>query len=357
VGLVAGVALAPRVASRLTNDAGLEGAVIALVVVVLGLSVGQVVGFLVGQRSGALARKARLGALDAALGSVFGIGVTLVSYWLIGSLLSTGPVPEISRQLRRSDMLRAMTGVARPPDVLAYVRQYLDASVFPPVFAGPPRMSGPVPLPPPGVARAAYRAAGPSTVHVSVEACGGNQLGSGWIAAPEAVVTNAHVVAGGADVTITTRAGSSRRGTVVLFDAAEDVAVVRVEGLEGPVLELEQRPLERGTAGATLGYPGADGESLKVHRAAVRARFTPTGYDIYSRDTVRREIYELRARVRQGDSGGPFVTRKGRVAGVVFAASTADPNTGYALTASQVVDEVQRGNGATAAVGTGRCTH
>ena len=74
-------------------------------------------------------------------------------------------------------------------------------------------------------------------------------------------------------------------------------------------------------------------------------------------DEVVREIYELRAPVEQGDSGGPFVTPAGKVAGVIFAASTTDSDTGYALTGSEVQDEVQEGATRTEPVGTGRCTH
>ena len=357
-GLLAGVVLAPRVTSWVTDGAQLQGAVITLVVVLLGLSFGQVVGFVLGQRFGALARRARLGGVDSAFGSAFGVGVTLVSYWLLGSLLVAGPVPALAAQLRRSDILRTMNEIADPPDVVAYVRQYLDTSVFPQVFAlGFPRISAPpVRLPANRVARRASLLARRSTVRVAMDACGGTQLGSGWIAAPETVVTNAHVVAGGGAVTVTDPKGAPHPGRVVLFDPDEDVAVVRAEGLSGPVLTLDRRPLERGTVGATLGYPGNAGR-LEAHPAAVKGRYAPTGYDIYTRNTVRREVYELRARVRQGDSGGPFVTRRGLVAGVVFAASTTDGNTGYALTGAQVADEVERGSRATVAVSAGRCTH
>ena len=358
VGLVAGVIVAPRLTSLLTEGAGIAGAMVALLIVLAGLSAGQVLGFALGQRSGALARRARLGGVDAALGSVFGVVVTLVSFWLLGSLLVQGPSREIARALTRSRLLGTLNAVANPPNVLGSVTQYLDRSGFPRVFTvgDLPRASAPVRLPAGRVARRALAAAGRSTVQVTVEACGGRQLGSGWIAAPGTVVTNAHVVAGGGPVTVSDR-GGAHSASVVVFDPDEDVAVLRVQGLEGDVLPLERRPLERGAAGATLGYPGDAGGSLTAGPAAVRDRITPTGYDIYGQRPVRREVYELRARVRQGDSGGPFVLGSGRVAGVVFAASTVDPATGYALTVAQVVDEIERGRRATAGVATGRCTH
>jgi hypothetical protein len=81
------------------------------------------------------------------------------------------------------------------------------------------------------------------------------------------------------------------------------------------------------------------------------------GRDIYGRGQVNRAIYELRSVIRQGDSGGPFVLADGRVAGVDFAASTTDSETGYALTGGQVVGDVRRGASRSAPVATGPCTH
>jgi S1-C subfamily serine protease len=238
--------------------------------------------------------------------------------------------------------------------VFAYLRQYLDTSGFPQVFADFPRPVGPpVKLPKNEVAQRAASKAETSTVQVVAPACGGTQLGSGWIAAPSTVVTNAHVVAGADSVTIVDQTGE-HVGQVVLFDPKTDVAVVHVEGTEGPVLPLETKGLPRGTPGATLGYPGGR-DSLVAHRAAVQDRYDATGRDIYGRATVKRDIYELRSPVRQGDSGGPFVLPSGEVGGVVFAASTADDGTGYALTGVEVQDEVESGSDRSEAVSTGSC--
>jgi S1-C subfamily serine protease len=244
-----------------------------------------------------------------------------------------------------------------PPNVLAYLRQYLDTSGFPQVFAGLPRPIGePAKLPTQKQANAAGRRAQASMVRIVVPACGGTQLGSGWIAGEDTVVTNAHVVSGGDDLTVQDPAGD-HPGTVVVFDPREDVAVIHVEGLTGPSLPLEIEERERGTKGATLGYPGARGGDLVIKRAAVQAQYQAVGRDIYGRSDAEREVYELHAAVRQGDSGGPFVLATGEVAGVVFAAATTDDQTGYALTAAEVQDEIQQGTGKTSEVSTGQCTH
>lgn len=357
VGLLIGVAVGPRVASMFTNEAGAEGALIALIVVFIGLSLGQAIGFVIGHRVGQVADNAKLANADSVLGAALGVGITVVSFWLLGSVLVHGPSKEVAKALQRSASLRVVNdALPRPPNVFAYIQQYLNTSGFPQVFASFPRSVGPpVKLPSNELAQRAIAAAQRSTVRVVVPACGGIQLGSGWIAAPSTVVTNAHVVAGGDEVTIEDSAGE-HSGTVVVFDPKTDVAVVRVEGLAGEPLELDTSDKERGTAGATLGFPGVAGGKMIVHRAAVQAKYSASGRDIYGRAIVEREVYEIRARVRQGDSGGPFVLPNGDVAGVVFAASTTDEDTGYALTGDEVSDEVSQGAQRTEPARTGGCT-
>lgn len=361
VGLIGGVYLGPRVAALFTKQAGLEGAIISLVVVFVGLSAGQAGGYYLGHKLGLKTAGARLAIVNQALGSAFGVAVIIVSFWLVGSLLVQGPSPEVTRALRKSTILRWVNGaLPQPPNVLAYLRQYLDTSGFPQVFAGLPRpVSPPVDLPSSKVAREAVAAAQQSTVRVVVPACGGSQLGSGWIAAHDLVITNAHVVAGGREGAQIQQQGSDEPldGKVVFFDPDVDIAAIRVSGLTGPVLPLDTTDEERGTPGATLGYPGESNGELIAHRAAVQSRYEAVGRDIYGQDSVTREIYELRSVVRQGDSGGPFVLPDGRVAGVVFAASTLDKGIGYALTGSEVRADVTTAETRTSSAGTGSCTH
>jgi S1-C subfamily serine protease len=358
LGLIAGVALGPRIAAMFADEAGPQAALISIATVFVMLSLGQALGFIAGHRFSLIAHRAKLGTFDTAMGAALSVVVTFVSFWLVGSLLIQGPSKGLAKALQKSTALSFMNDVMPPPpNVLAYIRQYLDTSGFPQVFSGLPRPVGPpVKLPSSAEANRAGRKAEPSMVRVVVPACGGTQLGSGWIAAENTVVTNAHVVSGGDSVTLQDPEGD-HPGTVVLFDPKTDIAIIHVEGLNGPPLDLETTEQERGTIGAALGYPGNKNGTLVILRAAVQAEYPATGKDIYGRADATREVYELRAAVRQGDSGGPFVLANGTVAGVVFAASTTDGDIGYALTAGEVQDEVEAGARRTAEVGTGHCTH
>jgi S1-C subfamily serine protease len=329
---------------------------ITLVVIFIGLSLGQAAGYLLGHRFGWMAMQARLGSVDSGLGAIFGAALTLVAAWLIAAMLIQGPSRPVSRAIQGSRTIDYLNKLLpRPPDVLAYVRHYLNTSGFPQVFAGiPPPIGERVKLPRNEVAQRAAAAADNSTVQIIVPACGGTQLGSGWVAAPGRVVTNAHVVAGGDTVTVADLSGAQHQGNVVLFDDKTDIAVIAAETLDAPALDLETAAQNRGADGATLGYPGGRGR-LVSHRAAVQASYEASGYDIYGRSRANRSVYELRAPVRQGDSGGPFVLPNGDVAGVVFAASTTHSDTGYALTGEEVSDEVENGVARSQPARTGRC--
>ncbi len=358
IGLIIGVALGPRVAALFIDGAGLDAALVSLFVVFAFLSIGQTVGFMVGHRFSRKVNEVRLGPADRWLGAGFGVVVLLISFWLVGSILVGGPSRPIAKEFRGSAVLKALNGVfPDPPNVLAYIRQYLDTSGFPQVFTGMPPVSAPVELPSNAEARAAIDAVKPSTVRVVIPACGGTQLGSGWVPVTDYVVTNAHVVAGGESATIQAQSGSEVAGTVVFFDPRTDIAILYAPGLDAPAVALDTTEYDRGEPGATLGYPGAKGGTLAVHRAAVQETYDARGRDIYGRSEVTRRVYELRSPVRQGDSGGPFALPNGKVAGVVFAASTTDKRVGYALTGSEVLDEIEEGTTRTEATSTGRCTH
>jgi S1-C subfamily serine protease len=164
-------------------------------------------------------------------------------------------------------------------------------------------------------------------------------------------MTNAHVVAGVRSPTV--HVGDRQLdATVVLYDPNRDVAVLDVPGLSARPLVIAGRA-RTGESAIVIGYP-QDGP-YRADPARVRGVQEAKGPNIYDSRTVVREIYALRARVRPGNSGGPLVSTRGEVLGVVFAAAADDPQTGYALTAKEVAGDAAAGRTATASVSTGRC--
>ncbi|HEX2029961.1 MAG TPA: MarP family serine protease [Actinomycetota bacterium] len=352
LGLVAGALLAPATAQLATDP--FAQATIALVTLLALAALGDAAGWALGTRAWLAARRSALSPVDQAAGSVVAGVAALLAAWFLAFNLVQGPFPALSRQIRGSAVVRAIDHVLpRPPTVLAQVRQYLDRFGFPEVFAElPPPPAGPVNPPSQAEARQAFRAADQSTFKVTGQACNRIQEGSGFIVEPSYLVTNAHVLAGVTSPRVQAPDGSTFGATTVLFDDDLDLAVLRIGGSTTD-LDLARALADRGTPGAVVGYPGGGG--LTGVRAAVRQVITARGADIYGEDTVTRQVYELQTVVRPGNSGGPFVTPDGQVAGVVFAASAGSEGLGYALTSEQVLPSVQRALGRTQAVDTGPC--
>jgi S1-C subfamily serine protease len=126
-----------------------------------------------------------------------------------------------------------------------------------------------------------------------------------------------------------------------------------VSNLAGDSLVLSDKHINPGTAAAVLGYPG--GGSFTASPAAVRDQFTASGRDIYGKGNTNRDVYELQAQIRQGNSGGPLVAKDGSVIGVIFAQSSSHQNVGYALTISQVKGAINHAVAQNRSVSTGQC--
>ncbi|MBI3649081.1 MAG: MarP family serine protease [Actinobacteria bacterium] len=351
IGLVGGVLLAPTAASWSKDPAAQAGLAIGTILVLGGI--GNAIGWAAGSHLRAKTRQTRLGTADAVGGAGLSVVAGLLVIWFLAQSLVAGPSPTLAREIRGSLVVRSLGSVLpRPPSLIGETRRLLNALGFPDVFAGlPPEPTGPVKLPGGAEIRAAVVGAQGSTVQVIGHACERIQEGSGFVVAPGYVVTNAHVVAGESVTAV--QASLSRPATVVAFDPNLDIAVLHVDGLDAPPLPLDSDPVTRGTDGAVLGYP--EGGPFDAEAAAVRRPLTAVGRDIYGSHVVTREVLELQTLVRPGNSGGPFVLAGGGVAGVVFAASTTDPNVGYAIAISEVQPIVQAAVGRTAAVPTGDC--
>jgi len=291
---------------------------------------------------------------DAVLGIVVAVVAALATFWLLASTLVNSSSVAVDSAILQSRVITALDDVLpAPPTVFSQAQGFLTAEGFPPVFAAlAPASARPVALPGDGQLRRAVLAAQASTVKIEGYGCGVLQEGSGFVVAPGLVVTNAHVVAGIAQPLV--QDGKTVHTTkVVLFDPSYDLAVLRVAGLDAPVLRLDPSTVGRGTQAAVLGYPG--GGPFTVDAAGVMAAFEAEGRDIYDRALTVRNVYELDAVVRPGNSGGPLVLPDGQVVGVVFSRSLVDSSVGYALTSVDVLPRVSRAEAATAAVGTGGC--
>jgi S1-C subfamily serine protease len=186
-------------------------------------------------------------------------------------------------------------------------------------------------------------------VLVTVDACDRVQQGSGFVAGNGLVVTNAHVIAGGASPTVETIEGERLDARTVAFDPSRDVAVLHVPALDATPLPLGDHAL--GSTVAIYGHPG--GGDLRVAPARIGEQIVAVGTDIYHRQEVRRDVLVVAAELRSGDSGAPLIDRDGRAVGVAFAIDPGSDATAYALTDSEVEAVLDSVSATT--VGTGEC--
>jgi S1-C subfamily serine protease len=295
------------------------------------------------------------GSVDSVLGVAVAVVASLLVAWLLANTLINSSSLQLNASIDESRIIRALDSVLpAPPSLFSRVQSFLSSEGFPPVFAQlAPASAGPVSLPGGAALDQAVAHAGASTVKIIGDGCGQIQEGSGFVVAPGEVVTNAHVVAGIAHPMVEA-GGTLHSTTVLLFDPSYDLAVMRVDGLTGSPLVLDPDQVDRGAQAAVLGFPG--GGPFTVAPAGVMAVFEAEGRDIYGRKLTVRNVYEIQAVVRPGNSGGPLVEPDGRVIGVVFSRSTTNGDIGYALTSPGVLTRVQRAATVSKAAGTGACT-
>ena len=319
IGFIAGAFIGTRVGPLLLPDGskspyaplfGLFGAVLAGSVLAGGL---EGVGITVRRR---LAIPG-IEPADAALGAALSVVVALGLAWLAGAVILQAPQAsrDLRRSVQRSAILRGLNGVLPPSGVILHALARFDPF---------PSVNGPeanVPAPTAKIARDPdVKRAADGVVKVLGSACGLGIEGSGWVARPGIVVTNAHVVAGEDDTVVRPRGtGPALHAHAIAFDTQNDIAVLRVDGLGGRSLPIASQARSGGVA-AVLGFPQNGGYTVTPARIGDTRKVI--SLDAYGRGPVTRLMLSLRGRVRHGNSGGPLVDAQGRVAGTVFAAST-----------------------------------
>jgi S1-C subfamily serine protease len=282
----------------------------------------------------------------------------LIIAWALGVAISGSRLGGITPLVRESAIL-AKVDEALPSQAGQVLRAFdnvVGASFFPRYLEpfAPERIVAVPPGPQRLLKDPDVVQAGRSVVKVRGQnRCGQGVEGSGFVYSPGRVMTNAHVVAGVSEVEVSS-GEDSVPARVVVYDPDLDIAVLALDGAaDYAPLPFDFEVGERAGV-AILGYP-QDGP-FDVETARVRAEQRLRSPNIYGNDTVIREVFSLRGNVRPGNSGGPIVTSAGDVAGMVFAASVTDRQTGYALTATQLRDTAALGIAGQAEASTGGCT-
>lgn len=295
-------------------------------------------------------RGAKRGVLiaDHAAGALLLVAVGLAIAWLLGAVAMHAPgAKDVRQTVQRSAILGALNDAFPPSGDFLNALNRIDPGASlngPDARVGPPdaRIAND-----PEVTRAAE-----SVVRVLGTACGLSVSGSGWIAAPGVVVTNAHAVAGEEDTAVSFDDDDDRLDAQpVLYDPSNDLAILRVPGLEGEALPIADN-VESGTPGAVLGYP--ENGPFAIAPARLGETQTVISEDSYGRGPVQRRLTSLRGEVREGNSGGPLVDGAGRVLTTVFASTRSGKPGGYGIP-NEIVREELSAAARSGEVSTGPC--
>jgi S1-C subfamily serine protease len=334
-GVVSGAALGSRLAPALLGDDVdlIFGSIITLASIVASAVLGEVLarslgGFLREKLVDPISE-----ALDRVGGAILGGALSLTLVWVAANFtLGVPPLSPLQPAIQESRVLRVLNE-GMPSQLLTQAVSSLDPI---PNFRGPePDVPEPTEeiVNDPDVLAAASR-----VVRITGVACGFGIEGTGWVAAPDLVVTNAHVVAGQISTGVQTEGtGVPLPARVVVFDEKNDLAVLRVNNLRLPPLSLAE-PVE-GESVALMGFPENGPFNIRAGRTGNTQRVISS--DAYNRGPVERTVTSFKGFVRPGNSGGPAVIAEGAVVATVFASSANSENSGYGVPSAivrQLVD-------------------
>lgn len=355
LGAVAGVLLAPHVVGFV--DGARTKLFVALFLILGLVVVGEIAGVVLGRAVRGAIRSGPLRLVDSTIGIALQLVAVLVAAWLLATPLTSSDQPNLASAVRGSRVLEQVNDVAPSwlQRVPARLSALLDTSGLPDVlkpFSNTPIAA--VDVPDAALATDPVVAATrPSVLKIRGVATSCQKVleGSGFVVAPNRVMSNAHVVAGSETVTVESE-GQSYEAFVISYDPDADISILDVPNLPAKPLTFDMAEAKSGTDSVVLGYPG--GGDFTATPARIREIIQLNGPDIYHTTTVTREVYTIRGTVRQGNSGGPLIDRDGKVLGVVFGAAVDDADTGFVLTANEVAKQMSK-IGSTAHVATGKC--
>ena len=354
-GAAVGVWVVPRALDEFSPSVSVSFA--ALVLVVILASIGRTIGAVLGSRLRNKISWTPVKAVDALGGAALAAVSVLIVSWVLGVAVSGARIPSVTSAVRGSQVLAKVDGAlpSRADQALQAFNDVVNTDLFP-RFLDPfvPERIRETQPPDGEISRqrgvqAAYSRIAKIT---GVANCSRGLEGSGFVYAPQRVMTNAHVVAGVGAPQVEVD-GQSYEATVVVFDPEVDIAVLYVPRLKSQPLKFDFTGKADDPA-VVLGYP--ENGPFDSEPARIRSEERLRGPDIYGDRTVTRQAFSIWASVRPGNSGGPLLSSKGTVYGVVFAASVEDNRTGYVLTAEQVSDDAREGATATQEVSTRTCT-
>lgn len=354
VGGIAAFFAIPLVSPLVTNPWGRVGLMVgvAAVLIILGQALGRVIATWIKRRLNFDVVR----VVDRLVGGALSVLITATVIGALAFSTSSMGIPRLSTEIANSKMIESIRG-ATPEFVtraISTARSAVMAQTLPAILEPFAPTVEPV-EPGDWTPTEAQLAAGSSVAKISGTSaqCGLNLSGSGFVVGQELVMTNAHVVAGLSAATVEVPDEALRRGRVIYFDPAADIALLHVEGLESQPVPLATTDLDRGDSAAFIGHPS--GGPLQTRGAVVASQATVSIANIYGQEPGSLSVYQLTAEVMQGNSGGPLIDEQGHAVGMIFAKSQSNDEVGFALSLNELRQALAQAENETEPVSTGQC--
>ena len=155
--------------------------------------------------------------------------------------------------------------------------------------------------------------------------------GSGFVIDKEGrILTNNHVVRDAESIKVTLNDGRTFKATTVGTDQATDVAVIKIEGANLPVLPLgDSDQLRIGDWAIAIGNPLGDLRgSVTVGIISAQGR---SNLNIFGGTPDYQDFIQTDASINFGNSGGPLCNIRGEVIGINTAINTSGQGIGFAI--------------------------
>ncbi len=348
-GVVVGVSLGSRLAPFLLpeNESAIFRAGITLATILAFAVLGDIIARAIGGSLRARLSGPTSNALDGAGGAALGLVLSLTLVWVIGVFTLQAPLLAGLHPAVKESRILQVLNEQMPSELLTRAVAELDP--LPEIRAPEANVANPDQ----GiVADQDVLAASSRTVRVTGIACGYGIEGSGWVAGPNTVVTNAHVVAGEVITRVQTSGkGIQKRARVVFFDKKNDIAILRVRRLGLTPLPLAEP--EPGESVAVIGFPENGPLDIRPGRTGGTRRVLSS--NAYNQGPVERTVTSLRVYVRPGNSGGPAVNADGEVVSTIFASRTDSSRAGYGIPSQIVQQRLDSLAAGAPTVSTGEC--
>jgi S1-C subfamily serine protease len=262
LGAVAGVLLAPHIVAHFSGPR--TKLFVTLFLILALVVIGEIAGVVLGRAVRGALRNRTLRTFDSIIGVGLQLVAVLVAAWMLATPLTSSDQPNLAAAVRGSKVLAQVDELAPSwlRSVPTRLSALLDTSGLPDVLS----QYGRTPIiavdaPDAALANDAVVAATrPSVVKIRGVAPGCQKVleGTGFVVAPNRVMSNAHVVAGSDSVTVEVD-GQTYDAGVVSYDPEADISILDVPNLPSQPLQFADGTAPTGTDAIVMGYPGGGG--------------------------------------------------------------------------------------------------